>query len=168
MSFRILSALAVGGLAALVAPASQAGDLGGYPPPVEYSGRDYYEPPRRGDVVDRYDPRDEPPPASSYKDDPLPPPPRRAEAPRERCVPRREIEERLVSEGWRDFTDPEKRGGLGIFKARRPNGRLYELSVDRCSGEIVDARPLGGEYRPYASYRPYYGWERRHWGRRYW
>ncbi len=168
MSSRFLSALAVGGLAVLGAPASHAGDLGGYPAPVEYSGRDYYVPPRRADVAERYDPRDEPPPAS-YKDDPLPPP-RRAEAPRERCIPRREIESRLVAEGWSEFSDPEKRGELGIFRARRPNGRLYELSVDRCSGEIVDAHPIGGEYRPYAYYRPYspYGWERRHWGRRYW
>lgn len=160
-----IGALAVAGLTALTAAPARAGDLGGaYPPPVEYDGRDYYTPPQR-DVL---------PPSGSYKDDPLPPPPRPrySEAPRRpACVSRAEVEHRLVVEGWRDFSDPERRGELGIFKARRPNGRLYELSVDRCSGEIVDAHPLDrGVYGPYAYYRPapYYGWERRHWGRRYW
>lgn len=173
MSFKLLGAAAAIGVAALAVPPVKAGDLGGYPPPVEYSGRDYYEPARP--TADRYDPRDDavppPPPARSFKDDPAPPPPPRRYS-RSGCVSRHAIEDRLVAEGWRDFTDPIREGDVGVFKARRPDGRRYLLKVDGCSGEIVDARPLDRVYGPYASVRPYYGygygWERRPWGRRYW
>ena len=42
-----------------------------------------------------------------------------------------------------------------MLTARR-NGRTFQLKVDRCSGDVLTARPLD-QYRPYADYgyRPY-------------
>lgn len=162
MSVKTFVSVALASATVLGAPAARAGDLGGYPPPVEYEGRDYYVPPHA----------EAPPPGGSYKDEPAPPPPPRySQAPQRGCVSRHEVEDRLLADGWRDFSAPERHGDIGVFRARRPDGRLYELSIERCSGEIVDAHPLDRDYGPYASYYrayPYYGWERRHWGRRYW
>jgi hypothetical protein len=66
------------------------------------------------------------------------------------CLPRAEIKRSLVHEGWRDFHELELRGGLALINARRPNGQLYALRVDRCSGEIVKAKPLHERPVPYA------------------
>ncbi len=69
-------------------------------------------------------------------------------------MPRAEIKHRLLRQGWHDFHDPDLRGDLASVRARRPSGRLFDLTIDRCSGEIVSARPL--EPRPYGPYaRPY-------------
>ena len=41
------------------------------------------------------------------------------------------------------------------LRARRPNGRLFELTMHRCSGQIVEARPLEPRpFGPYAFNRP--------------
>ena len=58
------------------------------------------------------------------------------------CVSRDEIKGRLVDDGWRNFQDIELRGGIARIEARR-RGETYVLKVDRCSGDIVDARRLG-------------------------
>ena len=40
---------------------------------------------------------------------------------------------------------------IATVRARRPSGRLFELTIDRCSGEIVSARPLEPRrFGPYA------------------
>jgi hypothetical protein len=72
------------------------------------------------------------------------------------CVHHSEIRRALVGEGWRDFQDLEFRGEVAVVRARRPNGQLYSLKVDRCTGEIVNARPLDDGRVPYA-HRERYG-----------
>lgn len=59
------------------------------------------------------------------------------------CVPRYEVKERLLRQGWHAFTDLELRGEVAFVRARRANGRLYELQVDRCSGSVIEARAAG-------------------------
>jgi hypothetical protein len=144
------SALAVS-LAVLALPAAAA-DL--YEPPYERQGDYGYQgeygnydegPPRRdryADVPDDFEP-------------PYPPP---GYAERGGCVPREEARDRLRAAGWYDFHGVERLDRVVLVKARRRSGRLFDLTIDRCSGEIVDARPTyGGRLGPYA-------WG----GRRYW
>lgn len=118
-----------------------------------YEAPRHFEPPR-----DHYYPRTDRygylapmnPPSHSHYGAPIDP----------RCVPRGEIKRGLVNEGWRDFHELEFRGRLALINARRPNGQLYALQLDRCSGEIVGARPLHEGAVPYA-YRDRYD-ERRY------
>jgi len=80
-----------------------------------------------------------------------------------RCLPREVIKDRLLRHGWQDFHDGDVRGEVAIIHARRPSGRPFLLTIDRCSGEIVSAQPLGaGPYGPYA-----YGPQPRRWDRFY-
>lgn len=72
------------------------------------------------------------------------------------CVHQSEIRRSLVAEGWRDFQELDLRGDVALLRARRPGGQAYDLKVDRCSGEIVHARPLEERPVPYA-YRDRYG-----------
>lgn len=60
----------------------------------------------------------------------------------EECVPRRVARMRLVRNGWGDFHDPQVRGRVVLVRARSPSGRPFDLTIDRCSGDILDARPL--------------------------
>lgn len=85
------------------------------------------------------------------------------------CLPRAEIKERLLRSGWHDFHDGDVRGEVATVRARRPSGRLFDLVIDRCSGEIVDARPLEPRrYGPFAHGGPYaYGPPPRRWERPY-
>lgn len=89
------------------------------------------------------------------------------------CIPREVVRDRLLSEGWGDFRDFEPRGRVVLVQARRPSGRLFDLTIDRCSGEVVDARPVFGprpEPGAYAYGAGYggYGWgPRRFWPRPY-
>ena len=71
------------------------------------------------------------------------------------CVPHGEIRRALIGEGWRDFQDLELRDDVAVIRARRPTGQFYRLKVDRCSGEIVNVRPLDERPVPYA-YRDRY------------
>jgi len=101
------------------------------------------EPIYRDDERDYHDKGDyRGPPRYSYAD------PRAPHA--ARCVPREEVRYRLTRLGWHDFHDVDLRGELATVRARRPSGRLFDLTIDRCSGEIVDSRPL--EARPYGPY----------------
>lgn len=77
-----------------------------------------------------------------------PPPPAVYVAPRYRrhvepvCAPRHVVMDRLRSEGWHDFHGVELREHAVIVEARQSNGRLFRLKVDRCSGEVLRARPV--------------------------
>jgi len=63
-----------------------------------------------------------------------------------RCLPRELIRDRLKDAGWHDFHDLELAGDTAVIRARRPSGRLFEIRLDRCNGEIIGVRRLG----PYA------------------
>ena len=75
-------------------------------------------------------------------------------------MPRDIVRDRLHADGWGDFHDLEPRGSVVRIEARRPSGRLFDLTIERCSGEILDARAVDGP-RSYA-----YG-QRRYWQRPY-
>lgn len=68
------------------------------------------------------------------------------------CLPRRAIRDRLRDDGWRDIQKIDVRGSNVILTAERPNGQIFDIKVDRCNGEIIDARKahdaVYGEYRP--------------------
>lgn len=97
---------------------------------------------------------------------PLPAPPRFDEHPRYTshgagpCVPRTEIRRGLIADGWGEFSDLELRDRVAVVTASRPNGQAYRLRVDRCTGEIVQARPLeherGDNYAGRRRYDRYY------------
>jgi hypothetical protein len=132
------------------------------PPPPSYAEPRYIDPPRRH----------EPPRDYAYRDDddrgpvsrdrhgylaPINPPrPHHRPTAGDGCISHHEIRRALVNEGWRDFQDLELRGDVAKVEARRPDGRSYALKVDRCSGEIVHARPLDDQPVPYA-YRDRHG-----------
>lgn len=123
--------------------------------------RDLYaepSPPRYG-----YTPVHPVPPAYVYRDNQRYAEYDRPGLDRHRCLPREILKDRLISEGWRDFQELELRGGVARIHARRPNGDLYALKVDRCSGEIINSHFIGrgGRIGPYAyedtpQRRPYY------------
>lgn len=168
------------GLATALATGAQAADLDEGPPPDRRGSA--YDDPRYGDMY-RLPPRPPgygTPPPRDYADredddeDDLPPrrpygysegrPPYAGGPPYGRpyaqgnCVPREMIKDRLLRHGWSDFHDGDLQGNLATVHARRPSGRLFMLTIDRCSGEIVEARPLEG--RPYAYSGPGRRWDR--------
>ncbi|MEZ5775605.1 MAG: hypothetical protein R3D33_13120 [Hyphomicrobiaceae bacterium] len=61
---------------------------------------------------------------------------------RQDCIRRFDIEDNLLRQGWRDI------GGFVVeadtlgLTARRPNGLVYRLRIDRCSGVIIAASLL--------------------------
>jgi hypothetical protein len=118
------SALAVS-LAVFALPAAAA-DL--YEPPYEGYGEGPPPPEQYADVPDDFEP-------------PYPP---QAYAGRDRCIPREVARDRLRAAGWRGFHAIEPRDSVVLVKARRPSGRLFDLTIDRCSGEVVDAKPIFG------------------------
>jgi len=153
--------LAAGLLAAAVAPPARAADIDDEPPP-----------PKHGFYDDRrFLPR-APPPPYSYEDDERydgPPPAKKySGAPPlygKSCVRSEEVRDRLTSLGWNDFHAGQPAGEVVTLRARRPSGRLFELTLLRCSGQIVEARPLEPRpFGPYAfkgPYEPYApGWRR--------
>lgn len=72
------------------------------------------------------------------------------------CLPRQAIRQRLRDDGWRDIQRVDVRGGNVILTAERSNGQIFDLKVDRCNGEVIDARKsrdaVYGEYRPRGRY----------------
>ncbi|MFN3743740.1 MAG: hypothetical protein ACK4TL_03450 [Hyphomicrobiaceae bacterium] len=78
------------------------------------------------------------------------------------CTPRHVIRDRLFRQGWQDFEEIDVRRDVTIVVARRPNGLPYRLKIDRCTGDVVSARPLapvpGGPYAygPRRYYGPYF------------
>jgi hypothetical protein len=164
-SVRLAAASAVAAsLFATTLPASSA-DL--YAPPYGST----YEEPTYGDVYEdeaprygRYAGRDEDesdyPRRRVFRDEAFDPSygsPRYG-ARRGECVPRKIAHARLRADGWHDFGDFLARGNVVLMHARGPSGRLFDLTIDTCSGEIVATRPLD-EGRTFA------GTQRRRWQR---
>src|SRR5262245_21951550 len=161
--------LAAGLLAAAAVSPARAADIDGVPPPPRngpYGG--YY------DDDPRYAPKSQPPSSYEEDDDNGPygaPPPKRytntppyAPSPRygappsgRACVRSEQVRDRLTQEGWGDFHDGKPTNdGLVTLRARRSNGRLFELTLHRCSGELLEAHPLQlRSFRPYAYREPY-------------
>lgn len=158
-----ISATLLGAIALLVPLAAGAADLdedrraGSLYEDQHYSDMDADPPPPHPQYGSRYaEPRGYPP---SYRDQPyLAPmnPPRYSEAPRydRECLPRREIRARLNAEGWGGFHDIDIRGPVAYVKVDRPDGQLYHLEVDRCTGRVITARRIGYAERPYAHREP--------------
>jgi hypothetical protein len=146
---RLATASALAVSFALTALPAVAADL--YEPPYNEYGEGPPPPPR-----DRYAPDDDYGPQ---------PPPRLVER---GCVPRELARDRLRDAGWYDFHGLEPRGEVVLVQARRPSGRLFNLTIDRCSGRVVDARPAyGGGSRYYSGGRG--NWDSFAWGpRRQW
>jgi hypothetical protein len=67
------------------------------------------------------------------------------------CASHQEIRRDLSEQGWTEFQDVELRSSTALIEARRPNGNRYQLKIDRCSGEILNAERLGDRRGPYAS-----------------
>lgn len=66
------------------------------------------------------------------------------------CLTKHAIRDRLHADGWRDLERIDARQSTAILSARRvSSGRTFELKVDRCTGEIIDARSNRG-YDEYA------------------
>ena len=103
------------------------------PPPPRYSEPQYAPPPVYREQ--RYAP---PPPPYAH----APPPYRNDGRIAGDCLPRHAIRERLTSRGWQDFQDPQIAGNVAHVRARRPSGQLFDLTVDRCTGEILGAEAL--------------------------
>lgn len=75
------------------------------------------------------------------------------------CAPRWQVRNRLTADGWRNFERLAVRDRVLVVRAERPNGRPFDLKLDRCTGEIVDQRPSYS--RGYGAYAPgprRYGW----------
>jgi hypothetical protein len=127
----------------------------GAPPVRKHS---YTPAPPRDD--DRYD---GPPPVRKYS---YAPPRHAAPPPVRGCVRSEQVRDRLTNEGWRDFHDGQPVSQTEVtLRARRPNGRLFELTLHRCTGELMEARPLQlRPFGPYAYRQPYGPYGTWRWG----
>ena len=132
-------------------------DMYRYPDARRYSEADRYAPIPRAPVYrDRYDDRDDyyPEPRRYSYSDPRAPY-------RGHCVPREQIKYRLKEQGWHDFRDADLRGEVATLVARRPSGRQFELTLDRCTGDIVNLQRLDKHhYGPYAHRQGPRRWDR--------
>lgn len=63
------------------------------------------------------------------------------------CVPRHVVRRRLIARGWRDFRRMRVRRRAVRVLASRPNGMVYRLRIDRCTGVILNARLLRRHWR---------------------
>lgn len=144
MCMRKLAVAAVLAAATASATPSMAADLG-------YNDSPYSDP-RYSDIYRHpappppaYTERYAPPPAyrESYPVPAVPVQPQRhgQDAP-PGCTPRHLIKDRLESRGWQDFHDPQPMGNVVHIRARRPSGRLFDITLDRCSGEVLGIEPL--------------------------
>ncbi len=170
--------LAAGLLAAAVAPQAFAADLDdGEPPPPPSWKAPSWKAPSWKDEGYGYPPKGVPPPSyyededygpprgKKYSEDDDGPPPyqKYSDTPplKSGCVRSEQVRDRLTSLGWGDFHAGKALNPTTVsLRARRPSGRLFELRLDRCSGEILQARALDlSPLRP-----PYYGYTRPYWG----
>ena len=69
------------------------------------------------------------------------------------CLYPYEIRRSLRGRGWFNVRPLDVRRGAVVVKASRPNGRRFRLRVDRCTGDIIKARPVGYSYRPFTYWR---------------
>lgn len=59
------------------------------------------------------------------------------------CPSKDQISRRLERDGWSGFNNPHVIDrDTATVDARRPNGRPFQLQLDRCTGEVLSARPL--------------------------
>lgn len=72
------------------------------------------------------------------------------------CLPREQVRQMLIDDGWREFQDIEISGGFARVTARRSNGNAYRLKVDRCTGEIARADLIDRQPGSYAGRHGYY------------
>ena len=163
MSIRSLGAAAVVVMLCAAAGQATAADLSGYEPPYRTGHAD--EDPRYSDMyrhpappAPRYaEPRRDyyPPPQHQQYLPPMRPPPaaysppaaywgeRRPYAERSygrNCVPRHLVMQDLERRGWYDFQQPELRGEFAHVRARRGSGHVFDLTIERCSGSVLEAR----------------------------
>ena len=179
INFRLKLLAAVGAALAVVcsARAASAADLGyrDGPPDDDPRYSDIYRhpaPPPPVYAQPGYHPPRHPlpyPPAPVYRDEPryAPPPPYAGPPPRHYgqapsgCLPREVARARLEARGWHEFHDIQIAGNVAHVRARRPNGRLFDLTIDRCTGEVLGAELIDGRRAD----APPYDW--RHYDRRY-
>jgi hypothetical protein len=163
MIWRTLAAALTAAVALGGATAASAADLysdngsvkdryGAYEDPRYADVYRHPEPPPPEPRYYRYSEKPPIPREPVYRDDYYRPhaPPRYAEAHpyqpphRRACLSRQEAGNVLLRDGWRDFHEADViDNSTAVVKARRPDGRMFALRVDRCTGEIVNARPLG-------------------------
>lgn len=166
---RLATVLALAALQSAVALPATAADLyvppnGGFENGYGYDQQRYFGDDE--DVTPRYErygaaneDDDAPYPPSALLDDDDRSTPYRYSARVGDCLPRHELRDRLRAEGWRDLYGFEPRGRVVLMQARGPSGRLYDLTIDRCSGEVIDSRSLD-----YSGFDDYYAQEpRRRW-----
>lgn len=103
---------------------------------------DDYEGPRRHRHSEYLEPMPHPPGFDDYR-------PRNAHLP-PGCLPSFEIRQELIRDGWSDLHDFEVREDFVFITARRPNGSLYRLKVDRCRGDVERAKRIEEEGDSYA------------------
>jgi len=140
--------LAAGLLAAAATTTARAADLDQGPPPDRYGA---YEDQRYYDMYAHPQPPAYAPPAPRYGGPPVPP----------GYVYRDQEGDYRGRHAYaepRDFHDAEERGEFATIIAHRPNGRPFALTLERCSGEVVDARPLDQGHFAYSP--PPRRWER--------
>jgi len=136
--------LAAGLLAAAFVPAASAADMGD-DEDGSYNAPRYRVPPPA--YNNRDDDDDGPPPAVRRYSGPPPY--------GQTCARSEQVQQRLSEGGWRDFHGGQPQGDVVTLQARRPSGRLFELTLHRCTGEIIEARPLEPRpFGPYAFNRP--------------
>jgi len=58
------------------------------------------------------------------------------------CVPEGVIRQRLRQQGWWDLQGLRRSGENFMVRARRPNGSSYQLTIDGCSGGLLEAMRL--------------------------
>jgi hypothetical protein len=167
--------LAAGLLAAALASQALAADLDDGEPPPSWKGPSWkdgaygYPPksiaPPPGYYHDDEDDDDRPyskyeddndRPDSKYEDDDDGPSKKYSSVPPHKgsCVRSEQVRDRLTSAGWRDFHAGKAVNPTTVtLRARRPSGRLFELRLDRCSGEILHAHALNGPPRPYYGFK---------------
>ncbi|MEZ5855200.1 MAG: hypothetical protein R3D67_10820 [Hyphomicrobiaceae bacterium] len=180
-----LSAGVVAAVLALAAAPATAADLDyrTVPPPDRYGSA--YDDPRYRDLYGpepqrpyAYAPEPyEPPHVQRYEEPPVGPVPPgyvyrdryagRYSEPEGRygpaCLPRHVIRRHLVRDGWSEFQDIDAHGPIARVKARRANGDLFQLKVDRCTGDIVKAQLLERyDVGPYAYRAPAERYQRRY------
>ena len=101
----------------------------GYPVPQGPPGNADYVPQRGSTKDEVYEPpRHETP---RYE------PPRRVAE----CLSKYGIRGALNSQGWHAFDNVEIRGNVAYMTAQNDGGRRFDLRVDSCSGDVIDAQP---------------------------
>jgi hypothetical protein len=120
----------------LIATATGAGAADDVYRPDSRNGPAVEEPlPWRGSTKDNGYPVPQPPPQSDYQ------PPRRPTVARE-CLSTVGLRDALNSQGWHAFSDVERRDSVAYMSARSDRGRRFDLQVDNCTGDVIEANPV--------------------------